>query len=264
MITETKFKAGAVQFDVKNGDVPGNLSVALGYLGRLADQGARLGVCPEFFLTGFDNENMERLMPAVKEGLQRLAEFAGKRSMAVVGSVPEKENGKIFNTLYFIDRDGEIRARYRKLHLFPLTGEGLHYARGDEMVTAETSLGRIGAMICYDLRFPELARRLFLDGARLFVLSAQWPLARVAHWQALIRARAIENQAWFVCSNRAGTDPEGLVFPGSSMIVDPNGSVLALGDDQPGVVMADVDMDLVDRVRQTIPVGQDRREDLYG
>ena len=264
MITKTQFKAGAVQFDIKNGDVRGNLFVALGYLGHLADQGACLGVCPEFFLTGFDNENMGRLMPAVKESLQSLTEFARTRSMAVAGSLPEQKGGQIFNTLYFIDRDGEIRARYRKLHLFPLTGEDLHYARGDEMVTADTSLGRVGIMICYDLRFPELARRLFLDGARLFVLSAQWPLARVAHWQALIRARAIENQAWFVCSNRAGTDPDGLVFPGSSMIVDPNGSVLVMGDDKPGIIMADIDMDLVDLVRQTIPVGQDRRGDIYG
>ncbi|WP_319575367.1 carbon-nitrogen family hydrolase [uncultured Desulfobacter sp.] len=264
MITKTKFKAGVVQFDVKDGDVRGNLSVALGHLGFLADQGAYLGVCPEFFLTGFDNENMNRLMPDVKEGIQRLAEFARKRSMAVAGSMPEQKDGQIFNTLYLIDQDGEIRIRYRKMHLFPLTGEDLHYARGDEMVTADTSLGRIGTMICYDLRFPELARRLFLDGARLFVISAQWPLTRVAHWQALIRARAIENQAWFVCCNRTGTDINGLVFPGSSMIVDPNGSVLVQGDDKPGIVIADIDMDLVDLVRQTIPVGQDRRGDIYG
>ena len=264
MITETQFKAGAVQFDVKTGDVRGNLAVALAHLGHLADQGACLGVCPEFFLTGFDNENMDRLMPAVEEGIQRLAEFARKRAMAVAGSLPEQKAGQIFNTLYLVDRDGEIRARYRKLHLFPLTGEDLHYTRGDEMVTVDTSLGRLGTMICYDLRFPELARRLCLDGARLFVVSAQWPLARVAHWQTLIRARAIENQAWFICSDRTGTDPAGLVFPGSSMIVDPNGSVLGLGDDKPGIIMADIDMDLVEQVRQTIPVGQDRRGDIYG
>jgi predicted amidohydrolase len=264
MTTKTKFKAGAVQFDVKDGDVRSNLSVALGHLEQLADQGVCLGVCPEFFLSGFDNENMDRLMPDVKAGIQRLAEFARKRAMAVAGSVPEQKEGKIFNTLYFIDTDGEIRARYRKLHLFPLTGEDLYYARGDEVVTADTSLGRIGAMICYDLRFPELARRLFLDGARLFVICAQWPLTRVAHWQKLIQARAIENQAWFVCCNRTGTDPNGLVFPGSSVIVDPNGSVLVQGDNQSGVIMADIDMDLVDRVRQTIPVEQDRRGDIYG
>lgn len=264
MVTTTQFKAGVVQFDVKDGDVKGNLAVALGHLEHLAEQGACLGVCPEFFLTGFDNGNMAQLIPGVKEGIQRLSEFARKRAMAVAGSLPEQEGGQIFNTLYFIDRDGEVRVRYRKLHLFPLTGEDLYYTRGDEMVTADTSLGRVGAMICYDLRFPELARRLFLDGARLFVVSAQWPLTRVAHWQTLIQARAIENQSWFICCNRTGTDINGLVFPGSSMIVDPNGSVLALGDDKSGIIMADVDMDLVDRVRRTIPVGQDRRGDVYG
>ncbi|MCG8552709.1 MAG: carbon-nitrogen family hydrolase [Desulfobacterales bacterium] len=264
MNTKTQFKAGVVQFDVKDGDIRGNLCVALGYLEFLADQGASLGLCPEFFLTGFDNENMARLMPDVEEGIQRLSEFARKRSMAVAGSLPEQENGRIFNTLYLIDNDGEIRVRYRKLHLFPLTGEEMYYTRGDEMVTADTSLGRVGAMICYDLRFPELARRLFLDGARIFVISAQWPLTRVDHWQKLIQARAIENQAWFICCNRTGKDSNGLVFPGSSMIVDPNGSVVASGDDRPGTIMADIDMALVDRVRQAIPVGQDRREDLYG
>ncbi|HCY84965.1 MAG TPA: carbon-nitrogen family hydrolase [Desulfobacteraceae bacterium] len=258
------FKAGAVQFDVTDGDVDGNLATAFLMLDELALKGVALAVLPELFSCGFDNERIGRHAQNTPEVLARMTRFARDRDMAVAGTLPEADGGRVFNTLYFIDRDGEIRGTYRKLHLFPLTGEHLYYTAGNRAVAVDTSFGRIGLMICYDLRFPELARKLFLDAADVFVVSAQWPTPRAGHWQALIRARAIENQAFFICSNRTGGGDGELMFPGLSTVVGPTGDVLAEAGDTPGVICCDMDMGQVAAFRRTIPIRKDRREDIYG
>ncbi|MDD9303945.1 MAG: carbon-nitrogen family hydrolase [Desulfobacter sp.] len=262
MITN-KFKAGVIQFDIINGDINANMDKALYYLGCLADQGGSLGVLPELFASGFDNENIRFHARTTQDCLDRLAQFAKKRSMAVAGTFARAEGDKVFNTLYFIDQRGEIKGAYDKLHLFRLTCEDAFYTPGNKAVVIDTVFGRVGLMICYDLRFPELARHLFIKGAKICIVCAQWPSPRKAHWQTLIQARAIENQAFFICSNRTGED-EDLVFPGLSAIVDPWGKILAQADDDPGTITAGVDMGEVDRARALIPIIEDRREDIYG
>ena len=260
---DQRFRAGAVQFDIVNGDIQANTEAAVRYLGELADQGACLGVLPEFFSCGFDNENIKAHALKTPETLNRLSEFSRKRKMAIAGTLPQAEGEQVFNTLYFIDRDGRLSGAYQKLHLFRLTNEHDYYAPGSNTVVLDSSLGRIGLMICYDLRFPELARSLFLEGAGIIIVSAQWPRPRHRHWQILTRARAIENQAYVICSNRTGTDGE-LFFPGLSSIVDPMGQVVAEAGDGPGVISADIDMGCVDEFRKTIPIKEDRRKDVYG
>ncbi|MCG8618443.1 MAG: carbon-nitrogen family hydrolase [Desulfobacterales bacterium] len=260
---ESVFKIGTAQFDVANGDIEGNLAIAFDLLEALAEAGAKLAVLPELFSCGFDNEQIARHAQSTPQVVDRMQQFARDRDMALAGTLPEADGDRVFNTLYFIDRGGEIRGTYRKLHLFPLTGEHHYYTAGDEAVGIDTSFGRVGLMICYDLRFPELARKLFLDGAELFVVSAQWPSPRAAHWQTLIRGRAIENQAFFICSNRTGSDG-GLDFPGLSAVVGPTGDVLAEAGDAPGTVLCDIDMGEVAAFRQTIPIREDRRDDIYG
>ncbi len=258
-----RFKAGAVQFDIINGDINANLDTAFFHLEKLADQGAAMGVLPELFSTGFDNENIRTHAQRTPETLDRMTEFAKVRSMALAGTLPEADGDQVFNTLYFIDRDGKIKGAYQKLHLFRLTLEHEFYTPGNQARVIDTSFGPVGLMICYDLRFPELARRLFLDGARLFIVSAQWPAPRLAHWQTLVRLRAIENQSYFVCSNRIGTDGE-LDFPGNSAVVDPLGNAVGQAGDNARTVIAPVDMDTVDRARGLIPIIDDRRKDIYG
>lgn len=257
------YKAGAVQFNIVNGDINGNLDTAFFHLTKLADQGADIAVLPELFSCGFDNENIGIHARRTPETLEKMTKFARATSMALAGTLPQAEGNQVFNTLYFIDRDGDIKGAYQKLHLFRLTLEHQFYTQGNRACVIETSFGPVGLMVCYDLRFPELARQLFLDGARLFIVSAQWPTPRKTHWQTLIRARAIENQSYFICSNRTGTDGD-LEFPGCSSIVDPLGEVVAeAGDDARGI-MAKIDMEAVDRARELIPVKEDRRKDIYG
>ncbi len=257
------FKAGAVQFDVECGRIDANLEKISGYLERLASEKVSLAVLPEMFSCSFDNENLKEHSGSTQKIIETLSNLSLKHKMAIAGSLPELEDGKIFNTMVFIDVDGKLKGRYRKLHLFRLTGEHLYYTAGNEIITVDSVLGRIGLMTCYDLRFPELARALFLKGAKLIVISAQWPEPRKEHWEALIRARAIENQLFMVCSNRTGKEA-GLVFPGMSMIVDPMGKILANAGGNDSCVFAEIDLGAVQNMRTLIPCATDRRPEIYG
>ncbi len=258
-----KLKAGVVQFDVKAGQVEANLNTALGYLEKLASDNVNLAVLPEMFSCSFDNEHLKKHSKLTHRILDRLSLFAIENQMAIAGSLPEEKHEQIFNTMVFIDRDGQIKARYRKLHLFKLTNEHLYYSAGNETAVIDSSLGRIGLMICYDLRFPELARILSLQGVQMIIVCAQWPESRKEHWNTLIKARAIENQLFMVCSNRTGVE-DTLKFPGMSMVVDPMGSVLIKGRDDDASIFADVDLRAVKRARALIPCMADRRDDIYG
>ncbi|MCP4672132.1 MAG: carbon-nitrogen family hydrolase [Desulfobacula sp.] len=263
MKKKIKFKAGVVQFDVKAGQIEANLNSILGYLEKLASNSVNLAVLPEMFSCSFDNENLRQHAKLTNKVLERLSLFARENQMAIAGSLPEEKDDQIFNTMVFIERDGQIKARYRKLHLFKLTGEHLYYSAGNEIAVIDSSFGRIGLMICYDLRFPELARALSLHGVKMIIVSAQWPESRREHWETLIKARAIENQLFMVCSNRTGME-NNLKFPGMSMVVDPMGIVLIQGKDNDTSIFADVDPSVIKDARTLIPCMADRRDDIYG
>ena len=260
---KNNFKAGLVQFDVKSGQVETNLNTALGHLEKLAAKNVSLAVLPEMFSCSFDNENLSKHSKLSDKVVESLSFFARKNQMAIAGTLPEKEKGQIFNTMVFIDVDGKVKARYRKLHLFRLTGEHLYYTAGNKIVTIDSSFGRLGLMTCYDLRFPELARSLYLKGAQMIIVSAQWPEPRKEHWKALVTARAIENQLFMVCSNRTGTEGD-LMFPGMSLIVDPMGNVLTEAANNEKIAFADIDPGLVKKARTLIPCSTDRRQEIYG
>ena len=260
---ENKFRAGVVQFDVECGRIEANLEKISGYLETLASEKVSLVVLPEMFSCSFDNENLKEHSKSTQKIIEKLSYFALDYRMAIAGTLPEQEEGLIFNTMVFIDTDGKIKGKYRKLHLFRLTGEHLYYTAGNKIVTVDSTLGRIGLMTCYDLRFPELARSLFLNGAQLIVISAQWPEHRKEHWEALVRARAIENQLFMVCSNRTGTEA-GLAFPGLSMIADPMGKVIAHAGNTDSCAFAEINPDAVKDMRTLIPCITDRRVEVYG
>jgi len=257
------FKAGVVQFDIINGQIEANMDVALANLEHLASRGVSLAVLPELFSCGFDNRCLKEHSRHTVPILERLSGFARDHGMAIAGTLPESEVGRIYNTMYFMDTDGSVKGKYRKLHLFRLTNEHLFYGAGDRVVTIDTNLGRMGLMICYDLRFPEMACKHLQADARMIIISAQWPESRKNHWRHLVVARAIENQLYMVCANRTGTD-EDLAFPGMSMVVDPMGEILADAGADGKTAVATIEMEQVTRVRQLIPCITDRRSDVYG
>jgi omega-amidase len=253
---------GTIQFAIRRGDSAGNLDYVLGEIEQLGQGGVGLAVLPEMWASGFD---YLRLMDHARESdriLTPLREAARKFRMVIVGSLPEFDGAAIFNTSHVIDADGRIAGRYRKIHLFSVGGENRFFQRGDRAAIVDTAIGRLGLMICYDLRFPELCRGLVLAGADLVVISAQWPQVRIQHWETLIQARAIENQLPVVACNCCGRDRD-LVFGGRSMVVGPLGDVKAASGALPLTATADLDCAETAAFRGLIPCLRERVPEAY-
>ena len=253
--------AAAIQFNVKQGDVDANLEYVRAALGRVAARGANLVVLPEMWSSGFAYRNLNELAGRTAGIVEELLELSRELGLVIVGSMPEPHGEKVFNTAYVID-NGRLSGSYHKLHLFSLLGEDRAFDSGDSWLLAETSVGPVGVIICYDLRFPELSRRLALEGAGVICVPAQWPKPRQEHWRTLLRARAIENQLFVVACNACG--PIGkLDFFGMSMIIDPKGELLAEAGEAEVEIAAGLDMRLMADWRAQIPCFNDRRPELY-
>ncbi len=254
--------ASAIQFNIALGDVETNRDKALAALERVAAKGAELAVLPEMWSTGYDYRRLPQLAqetPRVIEAVQKAAAALG---LVVVGSLPESAGGSIYNSAYVIDR-GELKGCYRKLHLFSTMGEDRFLAAGDRTLVISTSVGRLGVAICYDLRFPELFRKLALEGAEILCLPAEWPKPRQEHWRTLLRARAIENQQFVVAANCCGIQGK-LDFFGMSLLISPWGEVLAEGGERDVELTASFEVEQMLSFRSKIRCFQDRRPQIYG
>ncbi|HEX9080419.1 MAG TPA: carbon-nitrogen family hydrolase [Desulfuromonadaceae bacterium] len=254
--------AAAIQFNVKQGDVDANLAYVRTALTRAAAGGAHLAVLPEMWSTGFAYKNLNDLALRTQGVVDELLELSRSLKLVICGSMPEPDGeGKVFNTVFLAD-NGRLAGVYRKMHLFSLLGEDRAFAAGDSWLLADTSLGKVGVIICYDLRFPELSRRLAVEGARVICVPAQWPKPRQEHWRTLVRARAIENQLFVVACNACGPIGKLDLF-GMSMIVDPKGDLLAEAGEEERELVAPLDMEVMDGWRAQIPCFNDRRPECY-
>ena len=225
--------------------------------------GADLVVLPELWPQGGFAyrrwaEQAEPLDGPTVGAMRKVAEEIGVHLH--MGSIIEADAGRLYNTSVLIGPDGELVATYRKIHLFGFgDGEPVLLSEGEERLAVVDAGGTmIGLATCYDLRFPELFRRLVDAGAELVLLPAAWPARRVAHWSLLARARAVEDQLVVVAVNTAGTHA-GHEMGGRSVIVDPWGEVLAEAGTDEQVLTAEVDLGLVARTREAFPVLRDRR-----
>jgi predicted amidohydrolase len=259
---ERKVCAAAVQFNIVLGEVDANLRCAVAGLRRVWEKGARLAVLPEMWSTGYDYKRLPELAEQSPRVIEAIRDLSAELQMVVVGSLPEKEDGHIYNTAYVIDQ-GKVVGCYRKLHLFSTMGEDRFLAAGDKTLVAPTSVGRIGVAICYDLRFPELFRKLALEGAEILCLPAEWPKPRQEHWRTLLRARAIENQLFVVATNCCGIQGK-LDFFGMSLLIAPRGEVLAEGGESNIELTALFDFKEILTYRSQIRCYQDRRPEVYG
>lgn len=257
-----KICAAAVQFHVELGDVEANLAKAMAALMRARQQDARLAVLPEMWSTGYDYKQLPVLAEETPRVVEALRKITAELGMVTVGSLAEKENGAIYNTAYVIDR-GEVRGTYRKLHLFSTMGEDRYLAAGDSTLVVDTSVARLGVAICYDLRFPELFRKLALEGAEILCLPAEWPKPRQDHWRTLLRARAIENQLFVAAANCCGLQGK-LDFFGMSLLLAPRGEVLAEAGETDTELTALFDFEQMASYRLQIPCYNDRRPEIYG
>jgi omega-amidase len=251
------------QIDVTLGKPEVNFERVRAWTAEARRHGSSLIVFPELWSTGYDLENWPRHASPLGQGLfAQVAELAAEFKISIAGSLLEARNERCYNTLVVYDSLGDQQAVYRKIHLFRLMEEEKWLAPGEAAVTTEADWGRTGLAICYDLRFTELFRKYALAGSKLAVIPAEWPARRIKHWQTLLRARAIENQMFVVAVNRVGNSKDEH-FGGHSAVLDPWGDTVVEGGDEPALLHAEINLDLVDEVRQRIPIFEDRRPDLY-
>ncbi|MDY6952071.1 MAG: carbon-nitrogen family hydrolase [Thermodesulfobacteriota bacterium] len=257
-----RFKAAVIQYDVRLGDLDRNVATVKRRITSLVQTGVQLILLPEMWATGFANDRLRELAGSTPGILDELSKVSRELQVTTIGSLPEKAKDRVYNTAYVVDRDGSITDAYRKVHLFTLTGEDRYFVPGGKAVVTQTSLGPVGLVICYDLRFPELSRSLVLQGANILAVMAQWPAERVAHWQVLLRGRAIENQVFVLGANRCGRDPS-LAYAGHSRIISPYGDVMARAGRRPTTLLATIDASLLERTRKHIPCLRDRVPEAY-
>ena len=256
-------KVAAIQM-VSNDDVAANLAQAAPLIEEAARAGAALALLPENFgYMGKRASDRYALRERDGSGPQQdfLAECARRHRMIVIGgSVPIDcdDPARVKQSLLAYGADGTRIARYDKIHLFRFTHGSEEYdeartiSAGDAPRVLETPFGRVGLSICYDIRFPELYRALG-DLALIVMPAAFTARTGEAHWEVLLRARAIENQCYLLAAAQAGTHPGGRRTYGHSMLVDPWGEVVALRDEGPGVVIGEIDAARIDRVRESLP-----------
>ena len=257
-----KVCAAAIQFNIHMGEIDHNLELALAGIRRVRERDARLAVLPEMWSTGYDYRHLAQLAEESPRVLQALERVTAELDMVVVGSLAEKGGDTLYNTAYVVDR-GRVTGSYRKLHLFSTMGEDRFLGSGDQSLILDTSVGRLGVAICYDLRFPEMIRQIALEGAEILCVPAEWPKPRQDHWRTLLRARAIENQLFVAAANCCG--PQGkLDFFGMSMLIAPRGEVLAESGETPTELVALFDGAEMENYRAQIPCFRDRRPEVYG
>ena len=254
--------AGCYQFKVAVAEPEANLRRVGEALPHFADAGRRFVVLPEMWSCGFPYSRLREMAEATPSILDALREWAVRFRMVLVGSLPEAAGDSIFNTSYVVDADGAVVGAYRKMHLFSPHGEELHFKRGERPVVCCTAVGRVGVMICYALRFPELARRLALDGAEILCVSALWPAARVDHWSLLLRGRAVENQLFVVGCNGCG-DLGKMTMGGASAVIAPTGEVIAEAGAGESRLTATLRMADMEDFRRRIPCFFDRLPGAY-
>jgi predicted amidohydrolase len=265
-----KFLAAAVQM-LASDDKAANFTEAEHWIRQAATNGARVIALPEVFIwrgtKKLERESAEPIPGPTSTAMAGLARELGIYLLA--GSILEESPGsaKAYNTSLLIDPNGKLIASYRKIHLFDVdlaNGVSLREsdtrAHGADVVVAQTELATMALSVCYDLRFPELYRGLADQAAQLiFVPSAFTAFTGAAHWETLLRARAIENQVYIIAPDQFGKSAKSFETHGHSMIVDPWGKILAELADGPGVISAEVDLEYLAKVRAELPALTHRR-----
>jgi omega-amidase len=223
-----------------------------------------LVILPEMFATGFSMNVAAVSDTRSCETGDFLAQLASEYGVYVVGGVVHTaSDGRGRNECVVFSPDGREVTRYCKMHPFTYAGESQHYASGEDIRLFTCQGFTVAPFICYDLRFPEVFRAAVTRGAEVFVVIANWPTQRAHHWVALLKARAIENQAYVVGVNRCGSDPQ-LDYPGRSMVIDPRGAVAADAGMEEGVVTAELDLEALRSYRRNFPVLADIRPNFMG
>lgn len=257
-------RVACLQIDVAFGEPEANFETVRNEFKKLDTQNLDVVVLPELWSTGYDLTRLDEIADTDGQAsLLFLQELAKNYHVSIVGgSIAKKTEQGITNTMFIVNSTGELLGEYSKLHLFQLMDEHLYLKSGESHGLFELNGTPAAGVICYDIRFPEWIRAHTTRGAEVLFVVAEWPLPRLAHWRSLLIARAIENQCYVVACNRAGSDPNN-VFAGHSIVIDPWGEIVAEAGEDTAVLIAEIELEMVNKVRKQIPIFIDRKTELY-
>lgn len=251
-----------------------NIEKVKEYLQKVADQNIDLAVLPEMFNCPYQTQNFPIYAEEEREASwQMLSDMAVSYGIYLAaGSMPEKDQeSRVYNTAYVFDRQGQQIAKHRKMHLFDINVCGGQYFKesdtlsaGDQVTVFDTEFGRMGLCICYDFRFPELARLMVNKGAKVILVPAAFNMTTgPVHWEIMFRQRAVDNQVFTIGAAPAREETSSYISWGHSIVVDPWGKVLVQLDEKEGCIISTLDLNEVDKVRKELPLLVHRRSDIY-
>ena len=248
----TLIPASYFQYNVSLGSIDENLKKIEDILPYIPMGG--IFVLPEMFCCGFDYRNMEKLADEYDKVLKFVKELSRRKKNIVVGTAPKKVNGKIFNTAFVIE-NGELLAERGKIELFPIYREGEVFtaAPEEENKVIETSIGKLGVLICFEIRFNRLSNKLRREGVEILIVPAMWGIERREHFKVLTRARAVETQSYLIAVNSYGKTGKTF-FGGASGIYSPWGEILTYSEDGESLNTTFIDLQSVHQIRKKLPV----------
>lgn len=268
-----KIKIAVIQMSTV-ADKMENVRTVKTYLEKIKDENPDFVILPEMFCCPYQTENFP--IYAEKEGgpvWQQLSGYAKQYGIYLIGgSMPEKDaEGNVYNTSYIFDREGKQIGKHRKVHLFDIDVKGGQTFKESDTLTAgdsdtvfDTEFGKIGVMLCFDIRFPELSRMMVNDGAKVIFVPAAFNMTTgPAHWELSFRTRALDNQIYMVGCAPARDVSAGYISWGHSIVTDPWGRVTDMLDEKKGILLAELDMDYEEQVREELPLLKSRRKDIY-
>ena len=268
-----KIKIAAIQMSTV-ADKMENVRTVKAYLEKIKDENPDFVILPEMFCCPYQTENFP--IYAEKEGgpvWQQLSGYAKQYGIYLIGgSMPEKDaEGNVYNTSYIFDREGKQIGKHRKVHLFDIDVKGGRTFKESDTLTAgdsdtvfDTEFGKIGVMLCFDIRFPELSRMMVNDGVKVIFVPAAFNMTTgPAHWELSFRTRALDNQIYMVGCAPARDVSAGYISWGHSIVTDPWGRVTGMLDENEGILLAELDMDYEEQVREELPLLKSRRKDIY-
>jgi omega-amidase len=270
---KNKFKIALCQMKVID-NKDSNIKKALEMIKTAARNKSDIVILPEMFNCPYDNSKFKRYAEEIDNSktLKAISNVAEEFNIYIVaGSIPELDNNKLYNSSFIFNRNGEIIGSHRKMHLFDIDipgkiifKESETLSPGNQITVVDTEFCKIGVAICYDMRFPELLRVMTLKGAELVVIPGAFNMTTgPAHWETLVRARAIDNQLYVAAASPAKNKELSYVAYGNSMVADPWGEVLARASENEEIIYTDINLSRVKEVREELPVLKNSRHDIY-
>lgn len=251
---------GIAQIDIAWEDSKENMKKVEGLIKEASENKAELMLFPEMALTGFTMD-INKLVLSEEQIINWLKKEAINNNINIGLGFAIKADEKGMNKYVIVSKEGDVLAKYTKIHPFSYGGENDKYYSGNEICVCEINKFKIAPFICYDLRFPEVFQ-IASKEANIITVAASWPKAREEHWITLLKARAIENQCYVIGINRVGSG-DGLQYNGASIVVSPNGEILNDISSEETLIIKDIELNKIQEVKDKFDIKKDRREELY-